>query len=309
MAADNSRRNKRILVDQWAALVGSWKANGSTVAYVRPQPELQRPIGIAISGIHLDDGSVKAQVTLSAADTEGRILLGFRSVEERYVSIGLGGHGRAYVVQEFDPSFGWRGTAVAGIRSNLVSGRAYNLEVRLVGQRVFLSVDSVRVLAHQFEQPLASGQVGLLAVGGSKVTFKNVRVTKRRGAVFVVMQFSGRYNELYSKVIQPVAGEFELEARHVGEIWGPGLILHDITQGIIDAKIVIAEITPANQNVFYELGFSHALGKPTILLAKKGKKLPFDISGYRCLFYENSIRGKKAIEEGLRKHLAAILRE
>jgi hypothetical protein len=134
-------------------------------------------------------------------------------------------------------------------------------------------------------------------------------VTKRRGAVFVVMQFSGRYNELYSKVIQPVAGEFELEARHVGEIWGPGLILHDITQGIIDAKIVIAEITPANQNVFYELGFSHALGKPTILLAKKGKKLPFDISGYRCLFYENSIRGKKAIEEGLRKHLAAILRE
>jgi len=87
------------------------------------------------------------------------------------------------------------------------------------------------------------------------------------------------------------------------------LILHDITQGLVDAQIVIAEITPVNQNVFYELGFAHALRKPTILLAEKGKQLPCDVSGYRCLFYENSIGGKKAVEDGLRKHLAAILRE
>ena len=72
---------------------------------------------------------------------------------------------------------------------------------------------------------------------------------------------------------------------------------------------MIAEITPANQNVFYELGYAHALKKPTILLAERGKELPFDISGYRCLFYENSIGGKKAVEDGLREHLEAILRE
>jgi hypothetical protein len=53
----------------------------------------------------------------------------------------------------------------------------------------------------------------------------------------------------------------------------------------------------------------HALGKPTILLAERGKQLPFDISGYRVLFYENTIGGKKQVEDGLKKHLAAILRE
>ena len=87
------------------------------------------------------------------------------------------------------------------------------------------------------------------------------------------------------------------------------MILHDIAQGIIDATIVVAEITPANQNVFYELGYAHALGKPTILLAERGKQLPFDISGFRVLFYDNTIAGKKQIEEGFRRHLEAILRE
>ena len=36
------------------------------------------------------------------------------------------------------------------------------------------------------------------------------------------------------------------------------------------AKVVIAEITAPNQNVYYEIGFAHALNKPTILLAQHG---------------------------------------
>jgi hypothetical protein len=36
------------------------------------------------------------------------------------------------------------------------------------------------------------------------------------------------------------------------------------------------------------------------------EKLPFDVSGFRTLFYENSIVGKRKFEEGLRKHIAAI---
>jgi hypothetical protein len=31
--------------------------------------------------------------------------------------------------------------------------------------------------------------------------------------------------------------------------------------------------------------------------------------GYRCLFYQNSIGGKRRVKEGLRKHLQAILDE
>jgi len=70
---------------------------------------------------------------------------------------------------------------------------------------------------------------------------------------------------------------------------------------------VIAEITPANPNVYYEIGYAHALNKPTILIAERATELPFDVSPFRVLFYENTIAGKKRIEEGLRRHLEAIL--
>ena len=59
-------------------------------------------------------------------------------------------------------------------------------------------------------------------------------------------------------------------------------------------------------NVFYELGYAHALGKPTILLAERGRELPFDIRGYRCIFYDNTIGGKAAVETNLKKHLENI---
>lgn len=87
--------------------------------------------------------------------------------------------------------------------------------------------------------------------------------------------------------------------------------MEDIIRGIETAQIIIAEITPANENVFYEVGYAHALKKPTILLANKKdrEKLPFDLSGFRVLFYENSIGGKRQVEEGLKKHLKAIFLE
>jgi hypothetical protein len=62
-----------------------------------------------------------------------------------------------------------------------------------------------------------------------------------------------------------------------------------------------------NANVFYEVGYAHALNKFTVLLAEEGTKLLFDLSGYRCIFYKNSIGGKRMVEEKLEQYLEAIL--
>ena len=71
---------------------------------------------------------------------------------------------------------------------------------------------------------------------------------------------------------------------------------------------MIAEITPVNPNVYYEVGYAHARNKPTILIADKTvEKLPFDVSPFRTLFYENTIDGKDKIERGFRNHLRAVL--
>ena len=76
----------------------------------------------------------------------------------------------------------------------------------------------------------------------------------------------------------------------------------------MDSDVVVAEITSVNANVFYELGYSHALNKPTILSRISIGKTAVRHSGYRVIFYDDSIRGKRDIEETLRKHLASVRR-
>lgn len=73
--------------------------------------------------------------------------------------------------------------------------------------------------------------------------------------------------------------------------------------------MVIAEITPVNANVYYELGYADAIGKPTILLADRQQvdRLPFDLSGFRCIFYNDTIGGKDRVESDLRRYLTAPL--
>jgi nucleoside 2-deoxyribosyltransferase len=92
----------------------------------------------------------------------------------------------------------------------------------------------------------------------------------------------------------------------IDEKAGPGVIFRDIQRELEQAEIIIAEITPANPNVFYELGYAHALGKPTILLARRGAELPFDIQSFRVVFYDDTIGGKVEVERNLQRHLEAI---
>jgi hypothetical protein len=295
-------------ITSWAPIVGRWTIQTGTPTYEGPQQDTPHPFGICVSNASFSEGTIKVLINLSE-DTEGRVLLGYRSPDQPYWTVGLGGYGSAYVLSEYDPGVGWRARSGLGSQTNLVGGKDYEIEVKLEGQRVQLTVDTVRVLDYVLEQPMAPGQAGVFAWGKGRLKFSEMRVKKSRATIFVVMQFSEPYKQLYSEVIRPVAGEFGLEAYHVGDVFGPGMILDDIVQGTIQAKVIIAEVTAPNQNVFYELGYAHAKGKPTILLAERGKQPPFDIAGYRHLFYENTIGGKKQIEEALRKHITAIMGE
>jgi hypothetical protein len=303
-------------VTKWAPIVGRWEISEGAITYLGPQQEqLAHPIGICISNSRFSEGEAKALVHLpekfggTGDEASGRILLGYKSLDLPYVMVGLGGYNRAYAISQFEPGLGWRAVAVAGSWENLVPSKTYELMVQVSGQRLTLAVDDVRVLDHVLEAPLPEGQLGLSAWGEHRIEFRDITVRSGTGTAFVIMQFSNDYQDLYSDVIRPVVEKFRLNAYHAGEVFRPGIILEDIVHGIVEAKVIIAEITPPNQNVFYELGYAHALRKPTILLAEEGKTLPFDISGYRCLFYENSIGGKRKVEEGLIKHLNAILNE
>lgn len=54
---------------------------------------------------------------------------------------------------------------------------------------------------------------------------------------------------------------------------------------------------------------AHAMQKPVILIGDRNKieKIPFDISHFRVLFYEDSMTGGKDFQERLLLHLNSIL--
>lgn len=66
----------------------------------------------------------------------------------------------------------------------------------------------------------------------------------------------------------------------------------EMTLSILDAirkaDLIIADVSRQNANVLYELGFAHALGKRTILLAnvKSGSRLPSDLTGLHYILYD-----------------------
>jgi hypothetical protein len=56
--------------------------------------------------------------------------------------------------------------------------------------------------------------------------------------------------------------------------------------GITGAKVLVAELTGRNPNVFYELGLAHALNKPVVLISSNQDDVPFDLQHIRVIYYD-----------------------
>ena len=59
-----------------------------------------------------------------------------------------------------------------------------------------------------------------------------------------------------------------------------GLVIDRIYNQIQCADYLVADMTGLNANVFYEVGYAHALQKKVILLAQSHADIPFDLNQY-----------------------------
>ena len=53
-------------------------------------------------------------------------------------------------------------------------------------------------------------------------------------------------------------------------------------------KLILADLSGKNPNVFYELGLAHALAKPAILVVESMGDVPFDLRALRVLQYDKN---------------------
>jgi tetratricopeptide (TPR) repeat protein len=98
---------------------------------------------------------------------------------------------------------------------------------------------------------------------------------------------------LYAEVIRPAVQELSIECKRLDE-YLPGAVWHKtLFTALVSSDLVIADITTANPNVFYELGIRHALKRGrTVLISASGERLPANISFARALWYEPDEGGR-----------------
>ncbi|MEW6229703.1 MAG: hypothetical protein AB1700_16705, partial [Bacillota bacterium] len=199
----------------------------------------------------------------------------------------------------------WEPLAGAGFGERPPADTDIDVEVRVNGSRIDLLINSVIVCTAYYK--IRPCQVALLMQGNKEMLVRGITVRPQKPTAFIVIQYTDEFNALYNEVIRPTCESYGLQAIRAADIYSTGQILEDIVRSIQECFVIIADVTPNNPNVFYEVGYAHGMGKATILLCdRKRDRLPFDISGFRTLFYDNTIGGKSAIESTLAKHLQAL---
>jgi hypothetical protein len=135
--------------------------------------------------------------------------------------------------------------------------------------------------------------------GGSRATRRTA--TAASGAsCFVVQPFSGPLGGYYELIYRPAIEQVGLQPlRADAEIFGTGKIMDQIWRGIRGAKVLVAELTMKNPNVFYELGLAHALEKPVVLVSSNQEDVPFDLRHIRVILYDQTdpFWGQKLIDK------------
>lgn len=132
---------------------------------------------------------------------------------------------------------------------------------------------------------------------------------KSTDTCFVMMPFANPIGAYYTAIYEPAIQKAGLTPiRADADIFGTGKIIDQIWQGINRSKVLVAELTNRNPNVFYELGLAHALNKPVVLVCSNESDVPFDLQHIRVIYYDvtDPFWGSKLIEKIAENILSAI---
>jgi hypothetical protein len=122
---------------------------------------------------------------------------------------------------------------------------------------------------------------------------------------FLIMPFGELWSGRTHRVVKEVVENLGFDCRRADDYYGK-VVLHDIWERINRAAFVVADLTSANPNVYYELGLAHALGKEIVPLLQDGYSIPFDQQPFRILFYQDNTDGEALLRSRLPDWIAAL---
>lgn len=168
-------------------------------------------------------------------------------------------------------------------RGIIVSYSGFTQDAYLAAEHANVKLAHYKDIVNQLRLETSKQRPEESSRGGSLVT-KQVKLSNE---VFVIMPFSSDLDDLFYLGIYETIKECGATCVRLDQMEFTGGILEKIYEHLQSTRLIIAEVTQHNPNVYYELGYAHACNKPVILLTSDIHKAPFDISGFNHIVYKS----------------------
>lgn len=106
--------------------------------------------------------------------------------------------------------------------------------------------------------------------------------------------------------VKKACDNLKLECKKADDIWENSTFIQDIFELIFTSKVIIADFTGKNPNVFYEVGIAHTLGKTVIPIAQSINDVPSDLRHHRALLYLPNEQGYEQLSDEIEKRLKTL---
>ncbi len=138
--------------------------------------------------------------------------------------------------------------------------------------------------------------------------FEQMQEEERRPLCFVLMPFAEEQREVYDGVIKPTVEECGITCLRADDIYSPGPILVKVMENIARAKVILADLSGRNSNVFYEVGMAHAIraNEDVVLLCRDMEDVPFDLRHLGVIVYKDTTSGFETLKKDLRKAFVSL---
>ncbi|MBB3946022.1 hypothetical protein GGQ73_001968 [Rhizobium skierniewicense] len=93
---------------------------------------------------------------------------------------------------------------------------------------------------------------------------------------------------LLNGIIKPTFSDHfsDFEVIRSDTISSPGMIDTQMITHLLEAELVIVDMSLLNANAFYEMGIRHMVAKPVIHMFLEGTEIPFDVKPYRAIPFQ-----------------------
>ncbi|MBP2243870.1 hypothetical protein [Paenibacillus xylanexedens] len=145
---------------------------------------------------------------------------------------------------------------------------------------------------------------------------ENSKPTKLK-TCFIVMPISnadgydlGHFDRVYEYIIKPACKAVGFEPSRADDTKHTNTIILDILNQIVQADMVICDLSSKNPNVMYELGIRQAFNLPVVLIKDDITNRIFDTASLRDIEYDHNLRidTVKAAVDGISESLKETYR-